>query len=62
VPQNPDSFSVSENQGALVYQRQNMRFNYLFHDGHVSTMKIEDTIGSGTITAPQGMWSVAQAN
>jgi prepilin-type N-terminal cleavage/methylation domain-containing protein/prepilin-type processing-associated H-X9-DG protein len=58
VPQNPDSFSASENQGGLIYNLQNSRFNYLFHDGHVSAMRIEDTIGSGTISAPRGMWSV----
>jgi prepilin-type N-terminal cleavage/methylation domain-containing protein/prepilin-type processing-associated H-X9-DG protein len=58
VAQNPNSFTVSENQGAQVYQLQNMRFNYLFHDGHVSALRIEDTVGSGTVSAPRGMWSV----
>ncbi|HEY1787879.1 MAG TPA: prepilin-type N-terminal cleavage/methylation domain-containing protein [Verrucomicrobiae bacterium] len=62
VPQNPDSFSVGQNQGALVYKFQNSRFNYLFHDGHVSTLKIEATIGNGTVTAPEGMWSVTQSD
>lgn len=62
VPQNPDSFSVSENQGAMIYKLQNRRFNYLFHDGHVTTLKIEETIGGGTLNAPEGMWSVTQAN
>ncbi|HTR40463.1 MAG TPA: prepilin-type N-terminal cleavage/methylation domain-containing protein [Pseudomonadales bacterium] len=62
VPQNPNSFSVGQNQGALVYKLQNMRFNYLFHDGHVSALKVEETIGSGTLTAPAGMWSVTQSD
>jgi len=58
VPQNPDSYKVSENQGALIYQLHNSRFNYLFHDGHVSSLRIEDTVGAGTVTAPKGMWTV----
>jgi prepilin-type N-terminal cleavage/methylation domain-containing protein/prepilin-type processing-associated H-X9-DG protein len=62
VPQNPNSFSASENQGGLTYQQHNLRFNYLFHDGHVGALRIEDTVGSGTITAPRGMWTVAQGD
>jgi prepilin-type processing-associated H-X9-DG protein len=58
VPQNPNSFTASENQGGLIYKLHNSRFNYLFHDGHVSPLRIEDTVGTGTVTAPCGMWSV----
>jgi prepilin-type processing-associated H-X9-DG protein len=62
VPQNPDSYTASENQGALVYKLHNSRFNYLFHDGHVSALKIEDTVGTGTVTAPLGMWTVTRGD
>jgi prepilin-type N-terminal cleavage/methylation domain-containing protein/prepilin-type processing-associated H-X9-DG protein len=57
LPQNPDS-SMSEDQGALLYKAQQNRFNYLFHDGHVEALRMEQTIGSGTLTAPKGMWTV----
>jgi prepilin-type N-terminal cleavage/methylation domain-containing protein/prepilin-type processing-associated H-X9-DG protein len=62
VPQNPDSFTASENQGGLVYKAHNSRFNYLFHDGHVSALKVEDTVGGGTVTAPLGMWTVTRGD
>jgi prepilin-type N-terminal cleavage/methylation domain-containing protein/prepilin-type processing-associated H-X9-DG protein len=40
------------------YALHSDRFNYLFHDGHVSTLRIQDTIGTGTTNAPQGMWVI----
>jgi len=55
-PQDPNS-ETSENQGALLYKAHKNRFNYVFNDGHVETLKIEQTIGSGTLTAPKGMWT-----
>lgn len=33
------------------------RWNYLFGDGHVSLLHPQDTIGSGTMTQPQGAWT-----
>jgi prepilin-type N-terminal cleavage/methylation domain-containing protein/prepilin-type processing-associated H-X9-DG protein len=57
TPQIPSS-DTSENQGNLVYQAQQKRFNYAFHDGHVEALRIEQTVGSGTLAAPAGMWSV----
>ena len=30
----------------------------LFHDNHVQSLKIEQTVGRGTVTAPRGMWTV----
>jgi prepilin-type N-terminal cleavage/methylation domain-containing protein/prepilin-type processing-associated H-X9-DG protein len=51
--------SDSENEGNVVYLAHQSRFNYLFHDGHVSPYKIQDTVGSGTLIAPKGMWTVA---
>lgn len=34
------------------------RWNYLFVDGTVRTLRGEDTIGIGTMTAPRGMWTI----
>ena len=50
--------STSANQGAFLYKAHNSRFNYLFNDGHVQSLRVQDTIGSGTLTAPKGMWTV----
>ena len=55
--QNPNS-GTSVNQGALLYKAHRNRFNYVFNDGHVDTLRIEQTIGSGTLTIPKGMWTV----
>jgi len=56
-PQDPNA-SASEDQGALLYKAHKNRFNYLFHDNHVEGLKIEQTIGTGTLTIPKGMWTV----
>ena len=45
-------------EGLLLYKAHSSRFNYVFCDGHVEALKIEQTIGSGTLTAPKGMWTV----
>ena len=45
--------------GAVAYGLHGKRFDYLFHDGHVQTLRIEQTVGSGTTNAPRGMWTVA---
>ncbi len=58
IPQNPTSGSGGVNQGALLYKAQNNRFNYLFCDGHVETLAIEQTVGSGTLLNPAGMWTI----
>ncbi len=55
-PQNPN-IQDSVNQGTLLYKAQKERFDYAFIDGHVETLKMEQTIGSGTLTVPKGMWS-----
>jgi prepilin-type processing-associated H-X9-DG protein len=57
----PDCFqmgSSSYNYGAIVYSMHGHRFNYLFHDGHISTLKYADTVGTGTEKAPRGMWTM----
>jgi len=52
------------NQGNQLYKAHNSRFNYAFHDGHVETLKIEDTVGNPPVPArlrlssPAGMWTV----
>ena len=48
----------SVNQGTLLYKAHKSRFNYVFNDGHVETLRIDQTVGSGTLTAPRGMWSM----
>jgi prepilin-type N-terminal cleavage/methylation domain-containing protein/prepilin-type processing-associated H-X9-DG protein len=60
-PQDPNS-GTSVNQGELVYKAHKNRFNYCFIDGHVEALKIEQTIGTGTLTAPKGMWTVWQGD
>jgi len=57
--------SASWSEGKLLYKAHNNRFNYAFHDGHVESLKIEDTLGSASgpalirIQHPKGMWTVA---
>jgi len=55
-----NSSGQSYNEGQLVYKAQGYRFNYAFHDGHVETLKYEQTAG-GTrfLTKPKGMWTIA---
>jgi prepilin-type N-terminal cleavage/methylation domain-containing protein/prepilin-type processing-associated H-X9-DG protein len=59
--QDPNSAN-SVNQGALVYKAHRSRFNYVFNDGHVESLKVEQTIGTGTLAVPKGMWTVAQGD
>src|SRR5258708_5395071 len=57
----PDCFQVATTQygyGAASYGLHGGRFNYLFHDGHVQILKTTDTVGSGTLDAPKGMWTM----
>lgn len=44
--------------GSMAYGLHGRRFNYLFHDGHVSVLKVSDTVGTGTTNAPKGMWTM----
>jgi prepilin-type N-terminal cleavage/methylation domain-containing protein/prepilin-type processing-associated H-X9-DG protein len=59
--QNPND-GVGVNQGTALYKIHGQRFNYLFHDGHVQTMRITETTGSGTISNPRGMWTVTKGD
>jgi len=50
----PDAKNFGNNQ----YGLHGMRFNYLFHDNHVEALKFAQTVGAGSQSAPQGMWTV----
>jgi prepilin-type N-terminal cleavage/methylation domain-containing protein/prepilin-type processing-associated H-X9-DG protein len=50
---------TGQNYGNNEYGIHAKRFNYLFHDNHVSALRIEDTVGTGTLTDPRGMWTIA---
>ncbi len=58
APQNPTS-KDGVNQGNLLYRAQYNRFNYVFSDGHVQGLRMEQTIGGGTLASPKGMWTAA---
>ncbi|MGD0816080.1 MAG: prepilin-type N-terminal cleavage/methylation domain-containing protein [Verrucomicrobiota bacterium] len=47
----------SSNQGAALYKNHGGSFNYLFHDNHVSSYQIQQTVGPGS-TNIEGTWSV----
>jgi len=61
--QDPGS-GIGINQGAWTYKAHRSRFQYLMHDGHVESLKMEDTVGSATgptqvrLQNPKGMWTV----
>jgi len=59
--QNPQ-VSTGMNQGAALYKAHGQRFNYVFHDGHVQSLRTNETLGSGTLIAPKGMWTVASGD
>ena len=44
--------------GAAAYGLHARRFNYLFHDGHVSIHRVTETVGTGTTNSPKGMWTM----
>jgi prepilin-type N-terminal cleavage/methylation domain-containing protein len=50
--------SDPDNEGLVVYKSHGIKFNYLFHDNHVQTLSIQQTVGSGTTNAPKGMWTI----
>jgi prepilin-type N-terminal cleavage/methylation domain-containing protein/prepilin-type processing-associated H-X9-DG protein len=57
----PDCFQIATTQlgyGGAAYGLHGKRFNYLFHDGHMETLRIEQTVGRGMTNAPRGMWTV----
>jgi prepilin-type N-terminal cleavage/methylation domain-containing protein/prepilin-type processing-associated H-X9-DG protein len=54
VDPSPDAKNFGNNQ----YGIHGRRFNYLFHDNHVQALKIQDTVGAGTLANPKGIWTV----
>jgi prepilin-type N-terminal cleavage/methylation domain-containing protein/prepilin-type processing-associated H-X9-DG protein len=54
--------SSSLSYGSASYGLHSSRFNYLFHDNHVQTLKTRDTIGSGTLPSPRGMWTMTSGD
>jgi prepilin-type N-terminal cleavage/methylation domain-containing protein len=54
---NPTS-NQQGNQGQALYRSHGSRFNYLFHDYHVEALKTNETIGSGDLWVPKGMWTI----
>ena len=62
----PDCYQLAPppgwSYGTVSYGLHALRFNYLFHDGHVATLKTTDTIGSGTTGAPRGMWTMKRGD
>jgi prepilin-type N-terminal cleavage/methylation domain-containing protein/prepilin-type processing-associated H-X9-DG protein len=48
--------------GMAAYGLHGKRFNYLFHDGHVQALKTTDTVGSGTLASPKGMWTMTSGD
>ena len=54
VDPTPDAKNFGNNE----YGIHGQRFNYLFHDNHVQAMKIKETVGTGTLAAPKGIWTV----
>ena len=57
-----DPSPSAKNFGNNQYGIHSKRFNYLFHDNHVEALKIEQTVGSGTLSFPRGMWTVAKGD
>ncbi len=61
----PDCYQIASTEfgyGNAAYGLHGNRFNYLFHDGHVETLAIGDTVGGGTTNAPAGMWTVTEGD
>jgi prepilin-type processing-associated H-X9-DG protein len=54
-----DPTPSAKNFGNNQYGLHSKRFNYLFHDNHVQALKMEQTIGTGNLSNPKGMWTVA---
>ncbi len=57
--QQDPNVGTAVNQGTLMYKSHGQRFNYVFCDGHTEALKLEQTIGSGTMSNPKGIWTVA---
>ena len=45
-------------QGILPNSYHGDYFNYLFMDGHAEAVAPAKTAGTGTVSAPKGMWTI----
>jgi prepilin-type N-terminal cleavage/methylation domain-containing protein/prepilin-type processing-associated H-X9-DG protein len=61
-PRQDPNASQGVNQGTATYEHHGKRFNYLFNDGHVETLRIEETVGRGSTITPRGMWTVTMGD
>jgi prepilin-type N-terminal cleavage/methylation domain-containing protein/prepilin-type processing-associated H-X9-DG protein len=57
---NGDCYQIGSDlsYGAAAYGLHGRRFNYLFHDNHVSILRYTETVGTGTTNLPKGMWTM----
>ncbi len=59
APTDPTTLSAGGySEGTQLYRAHWNRFNYLFHDGHVEALQLQQTIGTGILNSPKGMWTV----
>jgi prepilin-type N-terminal cleavage/methylation domain-containing protein len=55
-------------EGLQLYKAHRNRFDYVFHDNHVESLKMEATLGSASgppavkLKNPKGMWTVIQGD
>ncbi len=56
------NLAAAKNFGNNQYGIHGRRFNYLYHDNHVEALKLEQTVGSGTLNNPRGGWTVASGD
>jgi len=54
----PPNGTSSWNYGVTAYGLHVSRFNYLYHDNHVSVLKTTSTVGTGTLQTPKGGWTM----
>ena len=59
-PYQIDTSASGSIYGQSTYGLHSKRFDYLFHDQHVASLRIENTIGTGTLTSPKGMWTMTK--
>ncbi len=53
-----DPGTSAKNFGNDQYGLHSKRFNYLYLDNHVQALRIEQTVGTGTVGIPRGLWTV----
>jgi prepilin-type N-terminal cleavage/methylation domain-containing protein/prepilin-type processing-associated H-X9-DG protein len=65
ITPNEECFQIAKSTwgyGAASYGLHSSRFNYLFHDNHVQTLKTTETVGRGTQQFPLGMWTMVSGD